>query len=104
MEAFLRELVTVASYQWLGKNILAGLEAELTKLQRKGKIFLSDGIIQLLRCPTFGAMSADCPIAVLGGNTPQRQAEERHSYNLLVNQQYLVGEIGPNYQKNLQLS
>jgi hypothetical protein len=49
-------------------------------------------------------MSADCPIAVLGGNTPQRQAEERHSYNLLVNQQYLVSEIGPNYQKYLQLS
>jgi hypothetical protein len=48
LEAFLRELVTVESYQWLCKNILAGLEAELTKLQRKGKIFPSDGIIQLL--------------------------------------------------------
>jgi hypothetical protein len=43
----MRELVVVAGYQQLGKNILAGLEAELTKLQRMGKIFLSDGIIHL---------------------------------------------------------
>ena len=48
LETFLRELAMAAGYQRLGKNIRAGLEAELGRLQRMGKVSLSGGIIRLL--------------------------------------------------------
>lgn len=48
LETFLRELKDAAGHQRLGKTIRAGLEAELKKLKRMGKISLSDGIIRLL--------------------------------------------------------
>lgn len=48
VETFLREVAAAAGYQRLGKNIRAGLEAELAKLQRKGRVSLSGGIIRLL--------------------------------------------------------
>ena len=48
LETFLREFATSAGYQRLGKNIRAGLEMELGKLQRTGKVSLSGGIIRLL--------------------------------------------------------
>jgi predicted RNA binding protein YcfA (HicA-like mRNA interferase family) len=47
LETFLRELAAAVGYQRLGKNIRASLEAELAKLQRKGKVSLSGGIIRL---------------------------------------------------------
>jgi len=49
VDTFLREVAAAAGHQRLGKNIRAGLEAELTKLQCKGKISLSGGMIRLLR-------------------------------------------------------
>lgn len=48
LETFLRELAASAGYQRLGKNIRAGLEADLSKLQHQGKISISGGIIRLL--------------------------------------------------------
>ena len=48
LETFLRDLAMAAGYQRLGKSIRAGLEAELGKLQRMGKVSLSSGIIRLL--------------------------------------------------------
>jgi very-short-patch-repair endonuclease len=48
VETFLREVAAAAGYHRLGKNIRAGLEAELFKLQREGRASLSGGIIRLL--------------------------------------------------------
>lgn len=48
LETFLRDMAAAAGYQRLGKNVRAGLEAELTKLQRKGRISVAGGIIRLL--------------------------------------------------------
>ena len=46
LDTFLRDLATAAGYQRLGRNIRASLEAELEKLQQKGRITLSDGYIR----------------------------------------------------------
>ena len=47
LEAFLRDFVKAKGFQRLGRNVRKGLQAELERLARKGKILMKDGIIRL---------------------------------------------------------
>ena len=47
LEAFLRDFVKAKGFQRLGRNVRKGLQTELERLARKGKILMKDGIIRL---------------------------------------------------------
>lgn len=48
METFLREMAKSKGFQRLGKNVRKGLEDELAKLRRQGKLSIEGGVIRLL--------------------------------------------------------
>lgn len=48
LETFLREMAKSKGFQRLGKNVRKGLEAELAKLRRQGKIAIEGGVIRLV--------------------------------------------------------
>ncbi len=48
LETFLRDFAKAKGFQRLGRNVRKGIETELERLSRKGKIAIKSGVIQLL--------------------------------------------------------